>query len=104
MIEIRDNRAILQDIHIGHYSEGNQFNHKEVSPRFLLLNDREIRKIEKATQEKGMTVVATKVYLKGRWIKVEIAVARGKKHYDKREASKSKDAQKTMDRALKKHR
>lgn len=79
--------------HISEYSHGNIMNHAPVRKRKLLLHRSEIEKLQTATREKGLTLVPTKLYLKAGRIKVEIAVAKGKKFHDKREANKAKEMQ-----------
>jgi SsrA-binding protein len=76
-------------------------NHLEKRPRQLLLHKKEIAKIQRAIEAQGMTCVATKIYLRGQRVKVEIAVAKGKKLHDKRETSKEREANRSMQRALK---
>jgi SsrA-binding protein len=93
--------ATLRDVHISPYSHGNIMNHPDKRPRLLLLNKKELAKLGQAIASKGMTVVPIKIYFKGQRIKVEIALAKGKKLYDKRETSKEKDANREMARALK---
>ena len=83
--------AWLHDAHIAHYEPANRFNHDPVRPRRLLLHKNEIRKLRDAVQKKGMTIIPTRVYLKAGRAKVEIALARGKRAYDKREAIKKRD-------------
>ena len=100
-VEIGDHGIFLCDIFINHYSHGNIQNHEETRKRPLLLNKREIVKLQRAIEEKGMTIVPTKIYLKGRHIKVEIAPAKGKKNYDKRESQKKKDADRDIQRVMK---
>src|SRR5215472_4565159 len=80
------NEAWLVNAHISQYSHGNRENHPPVHNRKLLLHRREIDKLLGITREKGLALVPTKLYLKGGRIKVEFAVARGKKMHDKREA------------------
>lgn len=91
--EINENEAWLMNAHISEYSHGNIMNHAPVRKRKLLLHRSEIEKLQTATREKGLTLVPTKLYLKAGHIKVEIAVAKGKKFHDKREAIKSKEMQ-----------
>ncbi|MBV9085101.1 MAG: SsrA-binding protein SmpB, partial [Acidobacteriaceae bacterium] len=88
--EVADNEAWLMNAHISEYSHGNIMNHVPVRKRKLLLHRSEIDKLQAETREKGLTIVATRLYLKHGKIKVEIAVAKGKKFHDKREAAKSK--------------
>ena len=84
-VAIRDGEAWLFNAHISPYSHGNRENHEPLRTRKLLLHRREIEKLDQATVKQGMTLVATRIYLKNRHIKIEIAIARGKKMYDKRE-------------------
>lgn len=84
-ISIREGEAWLFNAHISHYSHGNRENHDPVRTRKLLLHRREIERLEESATIKGMTLVVTRVYLKGGRVKFEIGVARGKKLYDKRE-------------------
>jgi SsrA-binding protein len=91
--EVAGNEAWLMNAHISEYSHGNIMNHTPVRKRKLLLHRSEIEKLQSETREKGLTLVPTKLYLKAGRIKVEIAVAKGKKFHDKREASKAKEMQ-----------
>ena len=90
---IDNNEAWLLNAHISEYSHGNIFNHLPVRERKLLLHRREIDKLLGATQQKGLTIVPTKMYLKNGKIKIEIAVGRGKKLHDKRETERAKEQQ-----------
>ena len=91
--EVNDNEAWLLNAHISEYSHGNIMNHAPVRKRKLLLHRSEIEKLRSETREKGLTIVPTKLYLKGGLIKIEIATAKGKKFHDKREAIKAKEMQ-----------
>jgi SsrA-binding protein len=84
-VSVRDGEAWLFNAHISPYAYGNRTNHDPTRTRKLLLHRREIEKLEGETSTKGMTLVVTRVYLKGGRVKLEIGVARGKKLYDKRE-------------------
>ena len=84
-VAVRDGEVWLFNAHISPYSHGNRENHEPLRPRKLLLHKREIVQLDQAAVKQGMTLVATRIYLKHRRIKVEVAVARGKKMYDKRE-------------------
>ena len=84
-VAIRDGEAWLFNAHISPYSHGNRENHEPLRTRKLLLHRREIEQLDLATVKQGMTLVATRIYLKKRHIKIEVAIARGKKMYDKRE-------------------
>jgi SsrA-binding protein len=89
-VEIREGQAFLIGAHISPYTHGNRENHDPERPRRLLLNRREIDRLFGKTTLQGLTCVPLSVYLKGNRIKIEIAVARGKKLYDKRQAEKKK--------------
>jgi SsrA-binding protein len=91
--EINENEAWLLNAHISEYSHGNIMNHVPARKRKLLLHRSEIDKLQVQTRENGLTLVPTKLYLKSGHIKVEIAVAKGKKLHDKREATKAKEMQ-----------
>ncbi len=91
--EVSGGEAWLMNAHISEYSHGNIMNHPPVRKRKLLLHRSEIDKLQVETREKGLTLVPTKLYLKGGRIKIEIAVAKGKKFHDKREAVKAKEMQ-----------
>ncbi|MFL6417239.1 MAG: SsrA-binding protein SmpB [Bryobacteraceae bacterium] len=91
--EVNDNEAWLVNAHISEYSHGNIMNHPPVRKRKLLLHRSEIEKLRTETREKGLTIIPTKLYLKGGLIKIEIATAKGKKFHDKREAIKAKEMQ-----------
>lgn len=85
--------AWLMDAHIAPYLQANRFNHDPKRPRRLLLHRREIRVLWNAVRQKGMTIVPTRLYLKDGLAKLEIALARGKKLHDKREAIARRDAE-----------
>src|SRR6266446_3266200 len=84
-VGVRDGEAWLFNAHISPYSHGNRENHEPLRTRKLLLHRREIEQLDQAAVKQGMTLVVTRIYLKNRRIKAEVAVARGKKLYDKRE-------------------
>jgi len=96
---VRDGEVFLHNAHISPYAQGNRENVDPVRTRKLLLKSREIRKLARATETTGMTIVATRMYLKDGWIKVEIAVAKGKKLHDKRDAARRKELDREMARA-----
>lgn len=98
--EVSSGEAWLLNAHISEYSHGNLMNHPPVRKRKLLLHKREIEKLQEATREKGLTIVPTRLYLKNGRIKVEIAVGKGKKFHDKREAVKAKEMQAEAKAAL----
>jgi len=93
-VSVRDGEAWLFNAHISPYSHGNRENHDPLRTRKLLLHKREIGKLDEASARQGMTLVATRVYMRNRHIKLEIGVARGKKLYDKRET----EMRRTVDR------
>jgi SsrA-binding protein len=85
---VENNEAWLLNAHISEYSHGNRSNHVPVRPRKLLLHRREIDKLQSATREKGLSLIPTRMYMKNGRIKCEIALAKGKKFYDKRESER----------------
>jgi len=91
--EIAGNEAWLVNAHISEYSHGNRQNHEPTRRRKLLLHRQEIDKLLGKTREKGLTLVPTKIYLKGGRIKCEIAVGKGKKLHDKRETERAREMQ-----------
>lgn len=98
---LRNEEIFLLNMHIAPYKSGNLFNHEPLRTRKLLLNKKEILKYAKAVKEKGLTIVPTKIYLLRGRAKIEIALAKGKKNYDKREAIKAKDQARKLDRVNK---
>ena len=84
-VAVREGEAWLFNAHISPYSHGNRENHDPLRTRKLLLHRREIDKLEEAASIQGMTLVATRIYLRNGRIKIEVGVAKGKKLYDKRE-------------------
>ena len=84
-VGVREGEAWLFNAHISPYSHGNRENHDPLRTRKLLLHRREIDKLDQAAGTEGMTLVVTRVYIKGRRIKFEVGIAKGKKLYDKRE-------------------
>ncbi len=100
-VQIRHGEAILMNVQISEYLQGNQFNHDPLRNRKLLLHKKEIQKLQEASQNKGITIVPLKVYLKHGFAKVLIGVAKGKHEYDKREILKKRDQQREIERALK---
>jgi SsrA-binding protein len=98
---VRNGEAFLLNAHISPYAHGNRENHDPLRTRKLLLHRREIEKLDEDATHKGLTVVPLQLYFKNGKVKVEIAIARGKKLYDKRESEKDKEAQREKDAALK---
>ena len=99
---IRNGEASLLNVHISPYQgSGAYFNHDPRRTRKLLLNRKEISKLIGMVEQKGLTLVPLKMYFKDSWVKVVIAVGKGKKLYDKREDLKRRDDQRDMARAMK---
>jgi SsrA-binding protein len=92
----QSNELWLVNAHINEYKFGNLNNHDPLRKRKLLMNKKELRKIKAQLEEKGLTLVVTKIYFKNSKIKVEIALGRGKKLYDKRETIKSRDTERKL--------
>jgi SsrA-binding protein len=90
---IKDGQAWLFATHISPYTHGNRENHDPERSRRLLLHKKEIEKLQVQVTEKGLTVVPLRLYFKGRNVKAEIAVVRGKKLFDKRETEKRREAE-----------
>jgi SsrA-binding protein len=99
-VEVRAGEAFLVGAHISPYSHGNRQNHDPERPRKLLLNRREIERIFGRTTIQGQTCVPLSMYLKGHRIKLEIALAKGKKIYDKRQAAREKELDKEAREAI----
>ena len=100
-IRIENGSAFIYNMHISPYEQGNIFNKDPLRVRKLLLNRREINKIEGKMAQKGYTIVPLQVYFKGSLVKLEIALARGKKLYDKRDDIAKKDARRESEREFK---
>ncbi len=98
---IENGEVVLYNMHISPYEQGNRFNHEPTRPRKLLLHKREIMKLLGQVQQKGFTLVPLRVYFTtyGK-AKVELALARGKKLYDKRDTMAKRDAQRRIEKAL----
>jgi len=99
-VEIRDGQAFMVGSHISPYKQGNRYNHEPLRPRKLLLHKMEIRRLTQKVREKGYTLVPLRIYFSGPRAKVELAVARGKHTYDKRQDLAERDAKRAMERAL----
>lgn len=98
-VDILDGKnAWLIESHIAPYEQANRFNHEPRRKRRLLLHKKEIRELWNAVRQKGMTIVPTRVYLKDGRAKIEIALARGKKAYDKRAAIAKRDQARELER------
>ncbi|HMU47638.1 MAG TPA: SsrA-binding protein SmpB [Chitinophagaceae bacterium] len=92
----------IKSLHIAEYSHGTVNNHEPLRDRKLLLQKREIKKIESKLKEKGYTLVPLQIFFNEKGLaKIEIGLAKGKKHYDKRETLRQKDAEREMKRMMK---
>ena len=99
----RDGELYIKGMHIAEYWWGNLNNHDPLRERKMLLTRRELRKIERKVNETGLTIIVTRVFLNEKGLaKAEIAIARGKKEYDKRETLKRRDTERELDRIRKK--
>ncbi|MBE7512715.1 MAG: SsrA-binding protein SmpB [Anaerolineales bacterium] len=103
-IEERGGELWLMDVHISEYKEAAQFGHKPTRPRKLLLKKKEINRLMGRVREKGYTIIPTVMYLKNGRAKVEIALAKGKKQYDKRDSIAERETGRVLKRALKEGR
>lgn len=91
----------LHDMHVSPYDPASRWNTDPVRPRKLLLRNKEIRKLIGASKEKGLTLLPLDLYISGGYVKVTLALARGKKLFDKRETLKRKDAEREIEKAVK---
>jgi len=93
---IKDGEAFLYNCHIAEYAQAARFNHEPRRVRKLLLHKREIKRLSAKTVEAGRTLIPTRLYFSGGHAKVELALATGKRKYDKRSAEKERDAKKEL--------
>jgi len=98
-VKVTEGEAWLLNAHISPYSQGNRYNVDPVRKRKLLLHSNEIRRLQNEATAKGQTIVPLRIYIKGSRAKVEIALAKGKKEYDKREAIARRDQEREMRQA-----
>ncbi len=99
-VQHRDGELWLINVHIAPYDPAGRYGHDPRRPRKLLLHRREIDRLTARVNERGYTIVPVRLYLKNGLAKVEIALARGKRKYDKRQAIAKRDAQRDVERAL----
>ena len=99
--KIEDNEIFLYGMHISPYEQGNRYNHKPDRVRKLLLQKREILKIQDKVKKDGVTIVPLELFLTNGFAKLEIGLAKGKKLYDKRETEKQKSIKREVDNHLK---
>ncbi|GFI26079.1 SsrA-binding protein [Lachnospiraceae bacterium] len=100
-VRIENGEVIVYGMHISPYEKGNIFNKDPLRPKKLLLHKKEILKLQQKIAEKGYTLVPVEVYLKGSLVKVQIALAKGKKLYDKRQDIAKKDLRRASEREFK---
>jgi SsrA-binding protein len=100
-VQPRDGELWLLNVHIAPYDPSGRYGHEPRRPRKLLLHRREIDRLTSRVQERGYTIVPVRLYLRGGRAKVEIALARGKRKYDKRQAIAEREAQQQVERELK---
>lgn len=96
-----DEAAILKNASITPYAQAALFSHEERRDRKLLLHKRELNALRKAAQDQGVAIIPLQIYLKNGFIKIKIAIARGKKAYDKRASIKAKEEKRAIQRAMK---
>ena len=103
-VVIRNGEAIVINMHISSYGYGNIFNHDPKRTRKLLLHKKEILKLSNLVSQKGVALIPLKVYMKGKYAKLLLGIAKGKKIYSKKETLKERDIQREMDRDLKNYK
>jgi SsrA-binding protein len=99
--QVKDGEVWLHNMHISPYEQGSVYNHDPKRTRKLLLHKSQIRKLQGKVREKGLTLIPLSVYFEGPYAKVELAVARGKRSFDKREALAQREAQREINQRLK---
>ena len=97
---LKDGECFLLNAHIGPFSHGNSMNHESLRTRKLLLHKKEIQKLEGLTKQKGYTLIPVKLYFKQGRVKCEIALAKGKQDWDKRESERSREADREAKSAI----
>jgi len=100
-VSVSENEAWLKDAHIAPYNPASYSNHDPLRARQLLLNKKEIRELFVAVRQKGVSIVPVKLYLKDGKAKLEIAIAKGKKNYDKRQVLEKRDTERDIARSIK---
>ena len=98
---VDNGEMIIKQMHISPYEQGNIFNHDPLRTRKLLLHKKEILRLDAKVKEEGYTLIPTKIYFVKGKAKIEFALSKGKKNYDKRDAIAERDAKRNIDRALK---
>ena len=102
-VMVRPSGLDLMNCYIAPYEMGGYTNHEPTQPRRLLLHKSEIEKLKKGTEQKGFTIVPTRLYFKGGRAKIEIALGKGKKTVDKRQTIADRESKRRLDRVLKTH-
>ena len=102
-VVIRDGNAILVGVRISPYSHTGFAGHDPLRDRQLLLQKKQILKLARKVAEKGLTLIPLRMYFKDGWAKIEIGLAKGKRHYDKKESIKKRDIKRETDREVRKH-
>ena len=100
-VSLRTGEAFVKGMHISPYEQGNIFNKDPLRDRKLLLHRREISRLIGVVKQQGVSIIPLSLYFKGSLVKMEIALARGKKNYDKRDDLAKREAKRNMDRAIK---
>lgn len=100
-VQIINGSAYLENVHISEYKQGNRYNHEPLRQRQLLLHKKEIVRLAKEQEQRGIAIIPLKVYLKHGFAKVLIGVGQGKKKYDKRETIKKRDQERELRRQYK---
>ena len=98
---IKDGEMLLNQMHISPYEQGNRFNVDSRRPRRLLMHKREIMRLYGKVKQDGYSLIPLEVYFKGSRVKVKVGLCKGKKNYDKRDATAKRDAKREMDREMK---
>jgi SsrA-binding protein len=98
---VQNGEVWLYNMHVSPYEQGNRWNHEPTRPRKLLLHTREIGKLARESQAQGLTLVPLRMYASKGVAKIELAVVRGKKQYDKRDALADRESRRDLDRAVK---
>ena len=101
---IKDGEMWLINVHISAYRQASHFNHEPRRPRKLLMHRREINRLTGKLQEKGLTLIPLRLYLKNNLAKVELGLGRGKRQYDKRATLKAKESRREVERAIARHK
>jgi SsrA-binding protein len=99
--KVEGNEAWILNLHISPYEKASYFNHEALRKRKLLLHVKEIRKLQFKLEAKGLSIIPLKIYFRRGYAKIELALARGKKLYDKRESIAERDSQRRMEKASK---